>query len=81
MKYILPILLLLTSCTKVYHEVYSIEKYPIEWDEEIVFNCEHQHYTFDDGVYKCLYIEPDTIIWRHFDTIVVRKYEGLIRVK
>jgi heterodisulfide reductase subunit C len=33
---ILIITLLLTSCTKVYQEIWAIERYPIEWEEEIV---------------------------------------------
>jgi hypothetical protein len=81
MKYFIPLILIaLTSCTKIYQEVYTIEKYPIEWEEEIVISGEHEHYYVDDNP-KCLYYETDTFCWHHYDTIVVRKFEGRTRVK
>lgn len=82
MKNIILILaLLLTSCTKIYQEVWVIEKYPLEWDEEIVIEEEHLHFEDDDCKWRCLYYEKDTICWHHYDTIVVRSLEKKERVK
>jgi hypothetical protein len=80
MKYFIPFILLLTSCTKVYHEIYTIEKYPIEWEEDIIIKGEHEHYFFDNKP-SCLSYDTDTISWHYYDTIVVRKFEGIKRVK
>jgi len=80
MKYFIPLILILTSCTKVYQDVYSIKKFPIEWEEEIVIYGEHTHFIIDDAPI-CLYYETDTFCWYHYDTIVVRKFEESIRIK
>jgi hypothetical protein len=78
---ILIITLLLTSCTKVYQEIWAIERYPIEWEEEIVIDGDHFHFEDDDCKWKCFYYERDTFCWNHHDTIIVRKLEKTIRVK
>lgn len=82
MKNLLLILtLFLTSCTKVYQEIWVIERYPVEWEEEIVIEGDHQHFEDDDCKWKCLYYERDTFCWNHYDTIIVRKFEKRIRIK
>lgn len=81
MKYFIPLILItLTSCTKVYQEIYTIERYPVEWEEEIVLKGEHEHYLIDNDN-KCIYYENDTICWYHYDTIVVKRFEGRTRIK
>ena len=80
MKYLLILILGLTSCTKVYNDLYTVERYPIEWDEEIVIPSEHEHFLVDNSN-KCVYFESDTVCWHHYDTIVVRKFESRMRIK
>jgi hypothetical protein len=73
MKNILLLLFLsitLFSC-KVYKETYVLEKYPIEWYDEIVIPSEHFHYKDDSSRWKCFYYEPDTVCWHYVDTIQV----------
>lgn len=79
---LLSILLTLFGCTKVYREVYHVEKYPIEWDEEIILPSEHFHY--EDYItceWKCLYLEVDTFCYHVYDTIPIYKHVSTIRVK
>ena len=73
-------LLSLTSCTKIYQEVYLVERYPMEWEEEIIISAEHQHLIVDNEP-KCIYWEADTICWHHRDTAVVMKLESRTRIK
>ncbi len=73
MKNIILIILLTTtliSC-KVYKETYVLEKYPVEWYDEVVIPAEHFHYQDDSIGWKCIYYESDTICWHHLDTIQV----------
>lgn len=74
-------LLLLSSCTKVYQEVWVVERYPIEWEEDIIIKSDHQHYKSEDGEWECLYFDNDTVCWHHYDTIVVRTLEKRERIK
>jgi len=60
----------LFSC-KVYKETYVLEKYPVEWYDEIVIPGDHFHYQDDSIGWKCCYYEPDTICWHYRDTIKV----------
>lgn len=78
---ILTLALLLTSCTRVYQEVWVVENYPIEWDEEIIVEGDHQHFEDDDCEWRCLYYERDTICWHHYDTISVKVLEKRERIK
>ncbi len=83
-KLILPFLLsiFLSSCTKIYREVYTLEKYPVEWDEEIILPGEHLHY--EDNItceWKCMYFEVDTFCYHIYDTIPIYKYVKTYRVK
>jgi hypothetical protein len=79
--FILLSILLLSSCTKIYHEIWVIEKYPIEWEEEITIEGEHLHFEDDSCNWKCLYYDTDTFCWQHYDTIVVKTFEKKIRIK
>jgi hypothetical protein len=83
MKNIVFILaVLLSSCTKVYKEVWSVERVPNQWDEEIVIPGEHIHYEDDVTCqWKCCYWEQDTFCWTHYDTITVIKFERIERIK
>ena len=79
---LLSLLLTLFSCTKIYKEIYFVEKYPIEWDEEIVIPSEHFHYEDDITCeWKCFYMEKDTFCYHIYDTIPVIRYVKTERIK
>lgn len=81
MKYIFFLSIsILFSCTKVYREVWTIERFPNQWEEEIIINGSHDHYKECDN-WKCSYYEADTICWQHYDTIIVRTLEKRERIK
>lgn len=81
MKYIFYLLLFLTSCTKVYKEVWTVEKYPVEWDEEVIVDGDHLHYKDESSKWSCLYLEKDTVCWHVYDTIEVRTLEKIERIR
>ena len=82
MKNIVLILaVILSSCTKVYKEIWTVEKYPTEWEEEIVIPGDHLHYKDTCQDWTCVYWETDTFCWHHYDTLEVRKLEKTIRIK
>ena len=78
--FILSSLLTLSSCS-VYQEVWVVEKYPIEWEEDVIIKSDHQHYKAEDGEWECLYFDNDTVCWHHYDTIVVKRLEKRERVR
>ena len=72
MKSILFLLLtsLLFSCSTVYKETYVLERYPVEWDEEIIIPSDHCHYQdYHTCEWVCLYYPSDTVCWHQKDTI------------
>jgi hypothetical protein len=81
MKYLLILSLFLVSCTKVYKEIWTVEKYPVQWEEEIIVEGDHMHYEDEACKWNCLYFEKDTVCWQHYDTLVVRTYEKTERIK
>ena len=74
-------LLFLTSCTKVYKEIWTVEKVPTEWDEEIFIPGDHIHYKDTCDGWKCAYWEEDTFCWHHYDTLVIVKFEKREKIK
>lgn len=82
MKNLLLILAVaLTSCTRVYKEIWTEKSYPLQWEEEIVIEGDHFHYEDEACKWNCVYYERDTFCWQHYDTIVVRTLERTERVK
>ena len=83
MKKILFIISLisLSSCTKVYKEIWTVERVPIQWEEEIIIPGDHMHYMDSCQEWKCLYRETDTFCWQHYDTLVVKQFDKMIRLK
>jgi hypothetical protein len=71
----------LLSCTKIYVETYTIERYPVEWTEDLVVDGHHQHFEQEDCSWTCVYIEKDTLCWTHYDTIVVNTFQKIERIK
>lgn len=78
---VLILALFLSSCTKIYKEVWTVERIPIECEEEIVIPSDHLHYQDSCQEWKCIYYEVDTFCWHHYDTLEVVKYEKVIRIK
>lgn len=80
-NFIILAAILLTSCSKVYKEVWTVERVPCHWEEEIVIPGDHFHYKDTLNKWCCVYWEPDTFCWQHYDTMVVIKHEKTIRIK
>lgn len=78
---ILTALSLVMSCTG-YREIWEVERYAVEWEEEITLPADHWHYRYDnpDSSWKCAYFPADTFCWVHRDTLVMRRYMGTEKI-
>ncbi len=75
-------IVVLSSCSTVYKETYVLEKYPVEWYEEIITPSEHFHYEdYYTCEWNCCYIESDTICWHQKDTIEVLNLVKVEKIK
>lgn len=84
MKYfttIIATLFLLTSCTRYYKEVWYVEKYPVEWHEEVVIPQQHFHYKDSDDSWRCFYDYGDTVCLTIRDTIELQTLHEFKRIK
>jgi len=69
-------LFLITGCRTTYVEIYYVEKYPVHWQDTIIYKKDHWHIQDKDNSWFCLEIEPDTIALDIKDTICVPVYKG-----
>jgi hypothetical protein len=83
MKYFIPFtfLLLLFSCQKTIVEVYTVEKYPMDYTDTIISKPTHWHYRDINNNWNCMEIEQDTFVLQIKDTMYVRTLECVYRKK
>jgi hypothetical protein len=72
--FIIALALTLTACV-TQKEVWEVERYPMEWEEEILLSADHFHIKDmeRDSTWRCYEFQADTFCWVHRDTIVVKR--------
>jgi len=74
-------LIIFSGCAR-YIELWEVERVPLRWEEEIVFKADHWHYVdCCDSTWRCSYVPADTFCWVHYDTLVIRNYVGITKIK
>lgn len=68
-------LLGLSSCMSSYHEVLSVEKYPMEWSDTIIYQEDHWHFQSSTDEWTCVELDPDTIYLDVKDTLYIEKLD------
>lgn len=80
MKYFLIIIgFIIFGCSKTYIDVYSVKRYPMNWDDTIVYKEDHWHFCDKDNMWQCVELDADTIYLNCEDTMIVK--ELLFRYK
>ena len=74
MKYFLFLIgFLFVGCTTTYVEIYNIEKYPVTWDDTIIYKEDHWHFCDNDNIWHCVELEADTVQINCKDTLVIKQ--------
>lgn len=82
MKYFLFLVgFLFVGCTTTYVEIYNIEKYPVTWEDVIVYKEDHWHFCDKNNMWQCVELDSDTIYLNCQDTMIVKKLVTKYKVK